>query len=157
MVRVGEYHFAFLLNPLVLIRTGGFFFDCRNMRIEADNKTMKTSYGIIWKILNELDLALDLPGYNAQEQLTFGKFKITENRFCNYLAMLQNAGYVDGVKISEDITGEQNIEYSKIKITLEGIQFLIENSAMQKVAQAAGKLGLTVAEAGTGFLMNKLA
>lgn len=127
------------------------------MRFIAENKTMKTSYGIIWKILNELDLALDLPDYSAVSQLTAEKFKITENRFCNYLAMLQNAGYVDGVKVTEYITGEQAVDYSEIKITLEGIQFLLENSIMQKVASAAGQLGLTVAEAGTGFLMDKLA
>ncbi len=125
------------------------------MKFITDNKDMKTSYGIIWKILNELDLALDLKNYNAEKQLTFEKFKITENRFCNYLIMLQNAGYVDGVKIIDDITGEQNIDYSEIKITLEGIQFLLENRTMQKIACAAGQLGLTVAEAGVGFLMNK--
>lgn len=28
---------------------------------------------------------------------------------------------------------------------------------MQKIASAAGQLGLTIAEAGTGFLMDKLA
>ncbi len=127
------------------------------MKQKTDNKDMKTSYGIIWKILNELDLALDLPGYNATEQLTAQKFKITENRFCNYLAMLQNAGYVDGVEVTEYITGEQSVDYSGIKITLEGIQFLLENKTMQKIASAAGQLGLTIAEAGTGFLMDKLA
>lgn len=126
------------------------------MRFITDNKDMKTSYGIIWKILNELDLALDLKNYKAEEQLTFRKFKITENRFCNYLAMLQNAGYVDGVKIIDDITGEQSVDYSEIKITLEGIQFLLENSTMQRIANVAEEIGLTVAESGTGFLLSKL-
>lgn len=126
------------------------------MRFITDNKDMKTSYGIIWKILNELDLALDLKNYNAEEQLTFRKFNITENRFCNYLAMLQNAGYVDGVKIIDDITGEQSVDYSEIKITLEGIQFLLENSTMQRIANVAEEIGLTVAESGTGFLLSKL-
>lgn len=126
------------------------------MRITTDNKDMKTTYGIIWKILNELDLALDLSDYDALKELTPKRFRITENRFCNYLAMLQNAGYVEGVKNIEYINGDKPIDYSEIKITLEGIQFLLENSTMQKVANIAEKIGLTVAESGTDFLLSKL-
>lgn len=126
------------------------------MRITTDNKDMKTTYGIIWKILNELDLALDLSDYDAAKELTSKRFRITGNRFCNYLAMLQNAGYVEGVKNIEYINGDKPIDYSEIKITLEGIQFLLENSTMQKVANIAEKIGLTVAESGTDFLLSKL-
>ena len=35
----------------------------------ADKKEMKTTYGIIWQILNELDLSLDLKDWNPQEEL----------------------------------------------------------------------------------------
>lgn len=71
----------------------------------ADKKDMKTTYGIIWQILNELDLALDLKEWNPQEELTAKKFKITENRFYRYIEMLQDAGYVKGAVIREDLTG----------------------------------------------------
>lgn len=129
----------------------------KTLRITADNKDMKTTYGIIWRILNELDLALDLPDYCARKELTPQKFRITENRFCNYLSMLQSAGYVGGVRVTEDITGEQSVDYSGIRITLEGIQFLLENSTMRKLADVAEKIGLKVAEAGTDFLLDRIA
>lgn len=122
----------------------------------TDKKDMKTTYGIIWQILNELDLALDLKEWNPQEELTAKKFKITENRFYRYIEMLQDTGYVKGVVIREDLTGGKDIDLTDVAITLEGIQFLLENSTMHKIAELAEKIGLTVAESGGNFLLSKL-
>lgn len=113
-------------------------------------REMKTTYGVIWHILNELDVALDVDGYKPAKELTAEKFGITENRFGHYLLMLQKAGYVDGVRTAKDITGKLNLDYSEIEITLDGIQFLLENSVMRKIAAAAERMGLIVAEAGVG-------
>ncbi|MBR0487587.1 MAG: hypothetical protein IJJ70_07810 [Treponema sp.] len=121
----------------------------------ADYKTMNTSYGIIWQILNCLDLALDYPEVPA-DTLTAKRFKITENRFNNYLIMLENTGYIEGVEIIETIDGNTELDISEIKITLEGIQFLIENSVMNKIASCAKTVGLKVAEAGVTLLAEKL-
>lgn len=123
----------------------------------ADKKIMKTTYGIIWQILNQLDLALDLKDWNPQEELTAKNFKITENRFYRYIEMLQNAGYIEGADIREDLTGEKNIDITDAAITLEGIQFLLENSTMHKIAEFAEKIGLTVAENGGNFLLSRMA
>lgn len=122
----------------------------------ADKKDIKTTYGIIWQILNELDLALDLKEWNPQEELTAKKFKITENRFYRYIEMLQDAGYVKGAVIREDLTGGKDIDLTDLTITLDGIQFLLENSTMHKIAEFAEKIGLTVAESGGNFLLSKL-
>ncbi len=122
----------------------------------TDKKDMKTTYGIIWQILNELDLALDLKEWNPQEELTAKKFKITENRFYRYIEMLQDAGYVKGVVIREDLAGGKDIDLTDLTITLDGIQFLLENSTMHKIAEFAEKIGLTVAESGGNFLLSKL-
>ena len=120
----------------------------------TDKKDMKTTYGIIWQILNELDLALDLKEWNPQEELTAKKFKITENRFYRYIEMLQDAGYIKGAVIREDLTGEKDIDLTDL--TIDGIQFLLENSTMHKIAEFAEKIGLTVAESGGNFLLSKL-
>lgn len=106
--------------------------------------------------MNELDLALDLNGWNPQEELAAEKFNITENRFYKYIEMLQDAGYVKGADIREDLTGEKDFDLTDLTITLEGIQFLLENSAMHKVAEFAEKIGFTVAESGGNFLLSKL-
>lgn len=122
------------------------------MRFISETREMKTSYGIIWKILNDLDLALDMDEWTPEKAgFSAERFGISENRFNHYLLMLQNAGYVDGVEVREFINEDRKaIGYQDIEITLEGIQFLLENSALRKVADAAEKLGLVVAEAGVG-------
>lgn len=125
-------------------------------RHSADKKDMKTTYGIIWQILNQLDLALDLNGWNPQDELTAKKFGITENRFYRYIEMLQDAGYIEGADIREDLAGDKDIDITGLAITLDGIQFLLENSAMHRIAEFAGKIGLTVAESGGNFLLSRL-
>lgn len=129
----------------------------RKLSFTADKKIMRTTYGIIWQILNQLDLALDLKDWNPQEELTAKNFKITENRFYRYIEILQNAGYIEGADIREDLTGEKNIDITDAAITLEGIQFLLENSTMHKIAEFAEKIGLTVAENGGNFLLGRIA
>ncbi len=122
----------------------------------TENKTMHTTYGIIWKILNSLDLALDLKdGIIPEEQFNADFFKISETRFLNYLIMLNDAGYIQNLQIKEFLT-QTTADYSKVKITLEGIRFLVENSTMQKMADIAGKIGMRVAENGGAFLFEKL-
>ena len=118
------------------------------MKETSDNKGMKTSYGIIWRILNTLDLAMDLKELPAKE-LSAEKFKITETRFHRYLEMLQKAGYIDGLEYDDDLDMEEPaVNVSNLSITLEGIEFLITNSTMNKIAQVAKNLGYIVAEAG---------
>lgn len=129
--------------------------------ITPDNekmKKMRTTCGIIWQILNELDLALDFDdGKPRKEDFTAERFRITENRFNCYISMLSEAGYVSGVDRREYADGSVSIDYSGISITLAGIQFLWENSAMRKIAEFAEQAGLIVAEAGAGFLKDTLA
>lgn len=122
----------------------------------TENKDMHTTYGIIWKILNSLDLALDLKdGIVPEEQFNAEFFKISETRFLNYLIMLNDAGYIQNLEVKEFLS-ETTIDYSKVKITLEGIRFLVENSTMQKMADIASKIGMRVAENGGAFLFEKL-
>lgn len=122
----------------------------------TESKDMRTTYGIIWKILNTLDLALDLKdGIVPEDQFSADFFKISETRFLNYLIMLNNAGYIQNLEVKEFLT-ETTIDYSKVKITLEGIRFLVENSTMQKMADIASKIGMRVAENGGAFLFEKL-
>lgn len=124
-------------------------------RYAADKKSMNTSYGIIWRILNVLDLSLDFEKVPLEE-LSAKKLKISENRLNNYLLMLQKAGYIDGVVEIDSLDGNGEIDISDIRITLEGIEFLIENSTMNKIASAAKEIGLTVAEAGITTISDRL-
>lgn len=115
-----------------------------------------TSYGVIWKILNTLDLALDLDEL-PENEITPERFNISQNRLNNYLVMLQNAGYIDGIQERRFIGDKKpTLDISNIRITLDGIQFLIENSTMNKIASAAKEVGMIVAEGGISALTNMI-
>lgn len=120
------------------------------MKKNAENIVMYGTFKVIFKILNILDLALDKKDYDLSNELSAAHLEITENRRINYLAMLQEAGYIDGARISENIDGTFDVDISKICITLEGLQYLAENSLMAKAAKALEALGLKVAEAAVG-------
>lgn len=48
-----------------------------------------------------------------------------------------NAGYIKGVTIQKYVTGETNVDAEDIRITLKGLEYLSENSIMQKMYKAA--------------------
>lgn len=46
--------------------------------------------------------------------------------------MMVDAGYIKGVRVYTDCTDEINIEDEGIRITLKGLEYLSENSIMQR-------------------------
>lgn len=109
---------------------------------------MASSMGIVFKILNRLDLMLDMDEADT-EQINAKSLGISGNRWRHYIKMLYEAEYIQGVDIRETIDGETNIDISDIEITLKGLQYLVENSAMIKLRNAAKSLGIKIVEAGT--------
>lgn len=120
------------------------------MKENTDNNPMIGSFKIIFKILNILDLALDKKNYDLSKELSAERLKISENRFNSYIVMLYKAGYIDGVNITETIDDCVNVDISDISITLEGLQYLAENSLMMKAAKTLGNLGVKIAELSIG-------
>ena len=121
------------------------------MKENTDNNFMIGSFKIIFRILNILDFALDKKNYDLSKELSPEHLKISENRFNHYLAMLYNAGYIEGVEINDYIDGSIRVDISEISITLEGLQYLAENSLMMKAAKTLSSLGVKVAELSIGI------
>ena len=119
------------------------------MRNTTDNISMASSMGIVFRILNRLDLMLDMDEADT-EQVSAKSLGISENRWEHYIKMLYEAEYIDGVDIRETIDGETNTDISDIGITLKGLQYLAENSAMMRLRNAAKSLGMKIVEAGAG-------
>lgn len=92
---------------------------------------------IIYKLLIEFEKQLDNYKFDIT-LLDYKKWKLSDTRFYNYLQMLSDAGFIKGVKVNDGPNG-MYINYSKPKITLKGIEYLVENSAMQKIANALDK------------------
>lgn len=90
----------------------------------------------IYKILTALKNAMDCPEFKL-EQISAEKLKISEERRINYLKMLADDGYISGVRVFEDITGEMCVEDNGAAITIKGLEYLSENSFMKKAHNIA--------------------
>lgn len=53
------------------------------------------------------------------------------------MEMMSDCGYIKGVEITRDITGDRNVDCRYIQITLKGLEYLQENSIMRKIYKAA--------------------
>ena len=70
-------------------------------------------------------------------QIHHNKLEISKERWARYFEMMLDAGYIKGIRIYEDITGELCVENEGIRITLKGLEYLSENTIMQRLYKAA--------------------
>lgn len=94
------------------------------------------NFKIIYKILSALEKSMDLEECNL-DSISSEALKITNERWNKYIEMLLDAGYIKGVTIQKYVTGEINVDAEDIRITLKGLEYLSENSIMQKMYKAA--------------------
>lgn len=71
------------------------------------------------------------------ERISSNNLGISQQRWNKYMEMLLDAGYIKGVTIQKYVTGETNVDAEDIRITLKGLEYLSENSIMQKMYKAA--------------------
>lgn len=91
----------------------------------------------IYKILTALERGMDCPDFNIIE-LNETSLKISKERLYRILEMLQDAGLIKNADLRVDATGEMFIRNEKkIRITLNGLEYLQENSIMRKIYNAA--------------------
>ena len=97
---------------------------------------MDENYRIIYNILRTLERAMD----NAEFDPILIKpdgHEISEERWKHIMAMLVDAGYVKGVIITRDSTPSLRVTLSYPEITLKGLEYLSENTMMQRMMRAA--------------------
>jgi yjcQ protein len=96
---------------------------------------MTKAFKTIYTLLNRLEKALDYEkeDFNAEEQIGYKALGITEIRWQNYIEMLNQAGYISGVTTKRFIDGSSYLDISAIRITLQGLQYLAENTMMMRV------------------------
>lgn len=83
------------------------------------------NFKIIYKILKAFERNMDAeePSWECIEA---EQLRITEARWRNIIEMLVNAGYLEGIKISETATGVV-IKFIRPRITLKGLEYLEKN------------------------------
>jgi len=94
------------------------------------------NFMIIYKILKALEAAMDLPEFKI-DQINNNKLKISYERWARYLEMMADIGLVKGVSVYTDIMGETNVDAENMRITIKGLEYLTENTIMQKIYKTA--------------------
>lgn len=94
------------------------------------------NFKAVYKILSALEKAMDCPEFDMS-QIGPEKLKVSNERWARYIEMMADVGYIKGVNVYQDITGETIIDSDDIRITLKGLEYLQENSIMQKIYKAA--------------------
>lgn len=94
------------------------------------------NFKAVYKILSTLEKAMDLPEFDIN-LISAEKLGISQERWCRYMEMMADVGYIKGIEMYVDITGELNVEAKDIRITLKGLEYLQENSIMQRMYNAA--------------------
>ncbi len=94
------------------------------------------NFKAVYRILSALKKAMDLPGFDVQ-QIGHEALGATHERWCRYMEMMADVGYITGVEIQRFITGETSVDARDIQITLKGLEYLQENGIMRKLYKAA--------------------
>jgi len=94
------------------------------------------AFKAVYKILTVLERAMDYPEFDI-EQIGPEALGVSKERWNRYIEMMADVGYIKGVSIKYDITGETCVTVSKLRITLKGLEYLQENSIMQRLYQTA--------------------
>ena len=94
------------------------------------------NFKIIYKILFTLERSMDLEKFNP-DSISPEALKISDELWNKYMEMLLDAGYIKGVKIQKYVAGGSSVDIDDICITLKGLEYLSENSIMQRLYKAA--------------------
>lgn len=94
------------------------------------------NFKIIYKILSALEKSMDAEELDA-DRISSETLGVSQERWSRYIEMLVDAGYVKGVALKRYLDGQLMIDASDMRITLKGLEYLSENSIMQRMYKAA--------------------
>ena len=97
---------------------------------------MNDNFKCIYKILKTLEKAMDYPEFDTS-QIDYHSLEVSKERWSRYIEMMSDTEYIKGVKINRYINGETDVDISDIRITLKGLEYLSENSIMQRLYKSA--------------------
>ena len=95
------------------------------------------NFKIMYKILNGLEKSMDLEEFDSGI-ISHDHIGASYPRWCQCMRILFNDGYINGIKVLNNILGEVEIKnLNQIEITMKGLEYLQENSIMQKIHNTA--------------------
>jgi len=99
----------------------------------------KDHFDIIYSILSFLEKRLDSTGAINTDFFNHATLGISKERFTSYLEMLCDSGFIKGVEIT-DYLSAVTVDYSNMKITLKGLEYLADSTQMQRAYKTVKKL-----------------
>ena len=100
------------------------------------NQKIDDNFKTIYKILSIFEKSLDLEKFNS-ELISANRLNISQIRLEKYLLMLCEAEYITGYEFEEDIANNLIIKKNNPHITLKGLEYLSENTIMQRMYRTA--------------------
>ena len=94
------------------------------------------NFKAVFRILSTLEKAMDLPEFDIS-QIGPEKLGVSEERWARYIEMMVDVGSIKGVQIEMCIDGSMEVNSDEMRITLKGLEYLQENSIMQRMYKAA--------------------
>lgn len=92
-------------------------------------------FTVIYKILSALEANMDTGQPIDNKLWNAQALGISEQKFAAYLEMLSDSGYIKGVEFKSYIRTPV-LCYENAKITLKGLEYLAENTLMQRAYKA---------------------
>ena len=100
---------------------------------------MSDNFKCIYKILKTLEAAMDYPSIELDE-IGYERLEISKERWIKYLEMMLDVGLIKGITIRQYTDGEKAVINNGVAITLSGLEYLTENSIMQRMYDNAMKV-----------------
>ena len=98
---------------------------------------MPNNFKIIYKILSILEKAMSYYEFDP-DRISYQKLDISKALWIRIMVMLKEHGYIKGVVVTETLDSQlPDVELGNVEITLKGLEYLEENSLMQKAKNLA--------------------
>ena len=97
---------------------------------------MNDNFKCIYRILKSLEKAMDYESIDIEE-IGYEHLGISKNRWIKYLEMISDMDLIKGITFKNYIDGTTEVVNSGIRITLKGLEYLTENSIMQRMYKTA--------------------
>ncbi|MEG1780793.1 MAG: YjcQ family protein [Clostridium sp.] len=101
------------------------------------------NFNIIYKILKALEKAMDLETFDGS-LISYDVLNISEVRWKKIIKILVDENYIDGVRVIDTDTNGLVIKMFSPTITLQGLEYLNDNSFMKKAAQIASGVSVLI-------------
>ncbi|RGS69957.1 YjcQ family protein [Mitsuokella sp. AF21-1AC] len=91
---------------------------------------------IIYRILKALEASMDSEEFD-ERMISAETLGISQYRLYSILRMLVKAELIEGIAVDTDATGNFLISKGRPRLTLQGLEYLNENSMMQRAMRMA--------------------